>query len=128
MKGIEFKCKSNLDSKIPNRESGHPDREICGCTTRLGDGVGQQMTLFSLRTRALRIRAASRTSIARFHGHFDGGSHPWPLQSNIEAIKNHQAWLVKVVGTLFVHLNSLEGCLHYLRKNLTPSIEFEVVN
>ncbi|KAF2298544.1 hypothetical protein GH714_024060 [Hevea brasiliensis] len=81
------------------------------------------MNLLLFNTRPFRVRA-STIVIAHFHAHSRGGFRPFPGR---EVIKNHEAWFVKVVATLFVRSRSLDACLGYLCENLTPVIAFEVI-
>ncbi|GMJ15728.1 hypothetical protein like AT2G06000 [Hibiscus trionum] len=85
------------------------------------------MTLFSFTNRLSRVQAASKAFIPRCRIQFHGLSHQ---QGNkgAKAIQKQESWFVKVVCTLFVYSQPLDdSCLGYLRKNLTTSIEFEVV-
>ena len=127
MKIIESKSK-------PNSKSGQPIRtqkrivieNIYEDRAEPNDGAAVQMTLLFFTTRPFWVRA-SKIAIAHFNSLAHGGSRcsrPFPDR---EVISNSEAWLVKVVCTLFVRSQSLDTCWGYLSKNLTPSIAFEVI-
>ncbi|XP_010488787.1 PREDICTED: pentatricopeptide repeat-containing protein At2g06000 isoform X1 [Camelina sativa] len=76
------------------------------------------------------IRTTFATAIAHFHTHSHGGAQARPLQSNNKREVMHcpEAWLVKIVSTLFVYrVPDSDLCFCYLSKNLNPFIAFEVV-
>ncbi|KAG7988594.1 hypothetical protein I3843_03G195300 [Carya illinoinensis] len=85
------------------------------------------MTLLFFTTRTPWVRA-SKVAIAHFHSLAQGVSWSRPF-SDKEVISNRSsdAWLVKVVCTLFIRSHLSDTCLGYLSKNLTPLIAFEVV-
>ncbi|WJZ97692.1 hypothetical protein VitviT2T_016274 [Vitis vinifera] len=94
---------------------------LCAHQTQPCDGVALQMTLLLFITRPSRVRA-SKIAIAQFHEHAVGISRNRP-----EVIQNPENWIVKVICTLCVRTHSLDACLDYFSKTLTPSIAFEVV-
>ncbi|CAA7039023.1 unnamed protein product [Microthlaspi erraticum] len=75
------------------------------------------------------IRASFGTATALIHTHTHGGAQSRPLQNNTrEVIHCPEAWLVKIVSTLFVYrVPDSDLCFCYLSKNLNPFIAFEVV-
>ncbi|KAF3439688.1 hypothetical protein FNV43_RR17966 [Rhamnella rubrinervis] len=114
----------------PIKKSGHSQRRIVienvyESRAEPNDGAAVQMTLLFFTARPLWVRA-SKTAIAHFHGLAHGGSRPRPYNDR-EVISNSEAWFLKVVYTLFIRSHSLDTCLGYLSKNLTPSLAFEVI-
>ncbi|KAL4335591.1 hypothetical protein GQ457_07G045670 [Hibiscus cannabinus] len=121
MKGREFNKKPNF------KKIGHLQEDSFESRIRPRYGVGLHMTLFSFTTRASRVRPASKLFIPQNHVQFHGGSHPQGYKDG-RRVQKHEAWFVKVVCTLFFYSQPLnDSCLGYLRMNLTPSIEFQVV-
>ncbi|XP_015889017.3 pentatricopeptide repeat-containing protein At2g06000 [Ziziphus jujuba] len=131
MKIKESKSNSCSVSGRPIRKSGHSQRRIVieniyESRTEPNDGVAVQMTLLFFTARPLWVRA-SKIAIANFHGLAHGGSRPRRAFHDREVISNSETWFLKVVYTLFIRSHSLDTCLGYLHKNLTPSIAFEVI-
>ncbi|KAG6723163.1 hypothetical protein I3842_03G195800 [Carya illinoinensis] len=132
MKSTESKQKPNTKSGRPSLNSGHNHERIvieniCEPRAEPSDGVALQMTLLFFTTRTPWVRA-SKVAIAHFHSLAQGVSWSRPF-SDKEVISNRSsdAWLVKVVCTLFIRSHLSDTCLGYLSKNLTPLIAFEVV-
>ncbi|XP_023522816.1 pentatricopeptide repeat-containing protein At2g06000-like, partial [Cucurbita pepo subsp. pepo] len=130
MKSREWKQESVTQSEGPNRIPGCKRARIVieniwEDRAEPSDGVGLQMTLLFFSSRAYRFRA-SNFFIAQFYSIADGVSRARPFCDR-EVIRNPEAWLVKVVCTLFFRSHSLNACFGYLSRNLNPSIAFEVI-
>ncbi|GMI92658.1 hypothetical protein like AT2G06000 [Hibiscus trionum] len=127
MKGREFNQKPNFESGVPSKKIGHFQDDNFDYRIRLGYGAGLHMTLISFTTRASRVRPASKFFSPQNRVQFHGGSHPQGYK-DVSVVQKHEAWFVKVVCTLFFYSQPFnDSSLGYLSKNLTPSIEFQVV-